>query len=102
MNADHSLSELDRDGALQEAAARVSGHSRATVLAKAVVGTGALVALLAEPAEAALAADDVDVLNYALTLEFLQADFYTEAERAAALTGQTARAARVVGAVERA
>jgi Ferritin-like domain len=102
MNADHSLSELDRDGALQEAAARVSGHSRATVLAKAVVGTGALVALLAEPAEAALAANDVDVLNYALTLEFLQADFYTEAERAAALTGQAARAARVVGAVERA
>jgi hypothetical protein len=101
MSADHSFSELDLDGALQEAAARVSGHSRAAVLAKAVVGAGALAALLAEPAEA-LAVDDVDVLNYALTLEYLQADFYTEAERTAALTGQTARAARVVGAVERA
>ena len=95
------LSELDRDGALQEAAARVSGHSRAALLAKAVVGTGALAALLAEPA-AALTATDEDVLNYALTLEYLQADFYTEAERSAALTGQAARAARVVGAVERA
>jgi hypothetical protein len=48
------------------------------------------------------AGPDVDVLNYALVLEYLQAAFYTEAERAKALTGRTAKAAKVVGAVERA
>ena len=42
------------------------------------------------------------MLNYALVLEYLQAAFYTEAERAKALTGRTAKAAKVVGAVERA
>ena len=47
-------------------------------------------------------ASDQDVLNYALVLEYLQAAFYTEAERAKALSGQTAKAAKVVGAVERA
>jgi rubrerythrin len=45
---------------------------------------------------------DVAILNYALVLEYLQASFYTEAEQNGALTGTVARAAEVVGAVERA
>ena len=44
----------------------------------------------------------MDVLNYALVLEYLQAAFYTEAERSKALKGRPAEAAKVVGAVERA
>ena len=42
------------------------------------------------------------MLNYALSLEYLQAAFYTEAERSKALSKKAAQAARTVGAVERA
>ena len=59
--------------------------------------------MLAEPGKAA-SKTDVDILNYALVLEYLQASFYTEAERRGALSGKTGRRRyeRVVGAVERA
>jgi rubrerythrin len=53
-------------------------------------------------AGAGLPASDVDILNYALVLEYLQASFYTEAERSGALSGATAQAVKVVGATERA
>jgi hypothetical protein len=97
------LDELDRDGALQEAVNRVWGGSRADLLRGATVGGAALLGALALPPRAASAtANDVDILNYALTLEYLQASFYTETERIGALGQRAARAARVVGAVERA
>ena len=48
------------------------------------------------------AARDVEILNFALTLEFLEAEFYTEAESRGALGGEAATFARVVGAHERA
>ena len=91
---------LDRDGALAEAG---EGLSRAGFLAAAgAAGSGALLALAADAGAAPLRASDADVLNYALSLEYLQAAFYTEAERSKALSKKAAQAARVVGAVERA
>ncbi len=98
-----TLAELDRDGALQEAVARAGGGTRLDLLRTAVVGSGAFFAvlLLAEDAEPQTA-KDIDILNYALVLEYLQSAFYTESERLGALRGRAARAARVVGAVERA
>jgi rubrerythrin len=91
------LRTLDKDGALEEAHA---GLTRAGFIVGSAVGG---LALLAGPAEAAgIPASDREVLNYALVLEYLQASFYTEAERAGALKGRTAKAASVVGAVERA
>jgi hypothetical protein len=95
--------ELDRDGAIREAVENVGGDSRTAFLRKAVVGSAALTGLLAAaPRASAQAKSDVDILNYALVLEYLQAAFYTEAERERALRGASARAASVVGPVERA
>jgi len=91
---------LDVDGALAEAH---DGLTRAGFIVAAAGGAVAGVAAARpDAARAAIPASDQDVLNYALVLEYLQAAFYTEAERAKALTGQTAGAARTVGAVERA
>jgi Ferritin-like domain len=92
-----TLEHLDRDGALQEAEARLP---RGRFLGLAVGGTAAF-GILAGPARG-VTKGDIAILNYALVLEYLQSAFYTETERLAAVRGQAARAARVVGAVERA
>ena len=97
---DRLLSLVDRDGALAEAEARARSSRRRFLLA-AGAATGAFL-IGPRTASAALARSDVDILNYALGLEYLQAAFYTEAEQGKALTGKTRRAANVVGAVERA
>jgi hypothetical protein len=100
---DAFLAAADRDGALAETRARAETASRRRLLGMAAAGVGALALTRTAGARAAgLAASDVDILNYALVLEYLQATFYTEAERSGALAGKTAQAARVVGATERA
>ena len=48
------------------------------------------------------ASSDVAILNFALALEYLQASFYTEAERIGALHGALKQQADVVGTHERA
>ena len=97
---DDFLEVADRDGALAETRARALA-SRRRLLGLA---GGGLALALAGPGRAGAAPSktDVDILNYALVLEYLQASFYTEAEEGGALFGKTAQAARVVGAVERA
>jgi Ferritin-like domain len=98
------LEALDPGGALQEAVDRVWGGSRADLVRGAAVGGAALLGVLALPAPSGAATtNDVDILNYALTLEYLQSSFYTETERIGALrTNAARRAARVLGGVERA
>jgi Ferritin-like domain len=91
------LGRIDRDGALAETR---GGISRAGFLAAA--GAGALLALAPGARAAGISKNDVAVLNYALSLEYLQAAFYTESERSKALKGRAAVAAAQVGAVERA
>jgi hypothetical protein len=98
-----TLGQLDRDGAIREAVAHVSGDTRATFLGKAVVGGAALLGALTAPGLAgATAPSDVAILNYALTLEYLQAAFYTEAESLGAIRGKLRQIPRQLGAVERA
>jgi hypothetical protein len=101
---DDVLAAADRDGALSETKARADATlSRRGLLGLTLAGAGALALARSPRADAAgLAASDIDILNYALVLEYLQASFYTEAERSGALSDGTAKAARVVGSTERA
>ncbi len=99
---DLSMHRLDVDGALAEAAEPLGGVSRAGFLGASLGASLTLLGLGAVNADARQSASDLDILNYALTLEYLQAAFYTEAERMKALRGRTERAAQTVGAVERA
>jgi hypothetical protein len=100
---DEFLTAVDRDGAIAETRERAETVSRGRLLGMTLAGAGTIALARATRAGAAgLSASDVDILNYALVLEYLQASFYTEAERSGALTGKTAQAAHVVGATERA
>jgi rubrerythrin len=92
MNFD--LDELNPDGAIREAHEEVMGDTRLGFMKKAGIGAGAFLsggALLAAIAPSALAAGapptspfgagDIGILNYALTLEYLESTFYNEAAK---------------------
>ncbi len=99
-----TLAHVDRDEVLTEAIAGLCGSTRAQFLRTTALGGGAMLAALAAPAEAARITD-VEILNFGLRFERLQATFYTQAEELGTIaTMATAkrRWAQTLGAHERA
>ena len=99
------MEDIDVDGAVRETFDRMSQLTRSGFLRRTVgAGAAALgaVAVWSPAASAQAAASDITILNYALALEYLQASFYTEAERIGKLSGALAHQAHVVGMHERA
>jgi hypothetical protein len=100
------LEELDVDGAIQETAEEVDPFTRASFLRKAgigvgaVAGGGAILGALPSIASAGVAASDVAILNFALTLEYLEAAFYTEAINKGNFSGELGKFASIVRAHE--
>lgn len=88
-----NLDTVDRDGALREAHESVASDTRLGFLRKAGIGAAGLAsggAILAALAPSAIAAEkggppssfgagDIGILNYALTLEYLERAFYDAA-----------------------
>ena len=104
MSKDLRLAVVDDSAAPEEV-----GTSRAAFLKAAVIAGGTFVTggiliggLPKLSVGAPSAAQDAKILNFALTLEFLEAEFYTQAERNGRLRGELAEFASVVGAHERA
>jgi Ferritin-like domain len=100
---DLTLESVDASGAVAEAFDEVTGGTRADFFRKALIGGAALAAARDTPALATPrnTAKDVAILRFDLTLEYLQAAMYSEAERLGQVSERVLEWSHVVGANER-
>jgi Ferritin-like domain len=100
-----TLADLDRDEALSEALEELYGSTRAAFLRRAAFGGAAMLGAMAVPSTAVAATSDLEILNFGLRFEYLQATFYTQADQLGTIDRMTPRKqewAHVLGAHERA
>jgi rubrerythrin len=100
-----TLAAIDRDEALGEAMEAIHGSTRAGFLRSAALGGTAMLTALAAPSRAVAGISDVQILQFGLRFERLQATFYTQADELgtiARMVEAKRRWARTLGAHERA
>jgi hypothetical protein len=96
-----NLEAVDTDGAIREAADAVAGDTRMSFLRKGAMGGAAAVsggailsalipgsALAAGAPPSSFGKGDIGILNYALTLEYLESSFYNEAAASGKITNK--------------
>jgi hypothetical protein len=93
-----TLDLLDKDGAIREALDEGMQGTRAQFFRRSIVGGGTFLAgglLIGGLPKVALGApsaqQDVEILNFALLLEYLESEFYVDAVNKAAISGLSPR-----------
>ncbi len=101
MRDELTIEEVDRDGAVAEATAGLQESTRAGFFRRVGLFAGGGIVAGAVPIGLAvgqgLSKRDVEILNYALTLEYLEAAFYAEANEKGNLDGIARTFSQVVG-----
>ena len=102
-----NIAAVDVDGAIRDAEGDAAGDTRAAFFRKAAVGGGALASatmlggMLPSLADAKPSKkQDLKILKYALTLEYLEAAFYKEAVSEGGLSGQQLELAKLLAGHE--
>ncbi len=98
-----TIDMVDQEGGVREALDESRGSTRAQLFRRAIAGGGAFVAgglaiggLPTLALGAPSASQDMEILNFALLLEYLESEFYKEAVTKNTIGGETLEFAKVV------